>query len=281
MAYSNIPAAWPPDPITRSYAWINPIRLAAVTVTALSIAISGCAESSAPVSLAEGKQIAASCPEGHQVAGRAAIDVSTHMRAIAADAGRLDPLRELVRRVMICDGHLRVDAFSGSSAATANVFDGDLAISGATENARLRREPAKTDEVMAAISKQLPTAAAKLPLTGSDIVAQLGMDAEFVQQLDPAGSRYVLDALIVTDGVQSEGVALTDPSLTVEHATALAGRVRVPKLPNATLRFTSIGKTANPAPPTEYVNALKAFFTTVCTATGAVRCTVVTDGTGH
>ncbi|MCX4098051.1 hypothetical protein [Nocardia sp. alder85J] len=242
---------------------------------------SGCAQTAGLVNLADAKQIAASCPEGHQLAGRAAIDVSTHMRAIAADAGRLDPVRRLVRRVVICGGSLRVDAFSGSSAATANVYDGDLHLPGATENARLRREPAETDEVMAQIRKNLPDAAAKLPLTGSDVLAQLGMDAEYTEGLDPDGSRYVLDSVIVTDGVQSAGVSLIDPTLTVERAIALAKQVHVPKLPGASVQFTSIGKTADPAPPTAYVDAVKAFFTRACANTGAARCSVVTDAAGR
>ncbi|MCP2290953.1 hypothetical protein [Nocardia amikacinitolerans] len=239
--------------------------------------LTGCDVSHTPVNLADAKQIAASCPSGREIAGRAAIDVSAHMRPIAADAGRLDPVRQLVRRTLICGGHLRIDAFSGSSAATAAVFDADLHLPGATETARLRREPAMTDEVMATITKQLPIAAEKLPLTGSDILAQFGMAAEYVQQLDPDGSRFALYLVITTDGAQSEGTALTDPTLTVERALVLAERVRVPDLTGATVQMTSIGKTADPAPPTAYVDALKAFFTSVCKATGAY-CTVVTDG---
>ncbi|QLY30397.1 hypothetical protein H0264_35630 [Nocardia huaxiensis] len=241
----------------------------------------GCGASTGPVSLSDGKQIADACPSGRSVAGRAAIDVSTHMRPIAADAGRLDPVRQQVRRTLICGGHLRVEVFSGSSASTAAVYDGELKLPGATENARLRREPAMTEDIMAEIRRNLPDAAATLPLTGSDITAQFGMSAEYLAQLSPYGSRFMLDMLVVTDGVQSEGFDLTDPALTPERAKVLAGQVTVPELPGAVVQFTSIGKTANPAPPTAYVDGLKVFFTEVCMATGAARCTVVTDAAGR
>ncbi|WP_280209126.1 hypothetical protein [Nocardia cyriacigeorgica] len=243
--------------------------------------IVGCASTPTPLNLADGKQIAASCPYGRQLAGRAAIDVSTHMRVIAGDAGRLDPVQQLVRRVVICGGHLRVDAFSGSSAATAGVFDADLHLPGATENARLRREPAMTEDIMKQITENLPKAAAALPLTGSDILAQFGMSTEYFQQLDPDGTRYALDLVISTDGAQSEGVSLGDPSLTADQAVALATRVTAPNLSGASIQLANIGKTANPAPPTSYVDALKAFYGRVCQASGAARCTVVTDGAGR
>ncbi len=284
MAPTTVLAAWPPTPPVGARSRFHRLRTAAVVV-AIVIAglfgITGCSSTPEPVNLASGKQIAAACPNGHQIAGRAAIDVSTHMRAIAADIGRLDPVRQLVRRVIICGGHLRVDAFSGSSADTAGVYDGDLQLPGSTENARLRREPAMTDQVMAQIAKNLPTAAAKLPLTGSDILAQFGMSAEYQDQLDPGGSHFALDLVITTDGVQSEGISLSDPALTVDQALVLAGHVRMPNLAGANVQVTSVGKTADPAPLTSYVDALKAFFGKVCTTTGAAHCTVVTDGAGR
>lgn len=277
MAPSTVLATPPGRPPIRDFGRHHRMRVFGVAALATLFGITGCDTTHAPANLAHGKQIAASCPVGRSVAGRGAIDVSAHMRAVAADAGRLDPIRQLVRRTLICGGRLRVDAFSGSAAATASVFDADLHLPGATENARLRREPAMTDEVMSTIIKQLPAAAERLPLTGSDVLAQFGMSAEYLRQVDPDGSRFALDLVVTTDGAQSEGVALTDPAMTVEQAVRLAEQVRVPSLSGANVRMTSIGKTANPAPPTVYVDALKAFFTTVCEASGA-RCTVVTDG---
>ncbi len=281
---TTVLAARPPDRLVRKAFQLTRLRVASfaavMTLVAVLLSLTGCATTSAPANVADGKQIAAACPSDHQIAGRAAIDVSTHMRAVAGDAGRLAPVRQLVRRVVICGGHLRADVFSGSSASTASVFDGDLKLPGATENARLRREPALTDQVMAQITKNLPIAADKLPLTGSDILAQFGMSAEYKQQLDPDGTRFVLDLVATTDGVQSEGVSLSDPTLTVARALALAGQVRMPDLSGASVQMTSVGKTAGPAPSTEYVDALKAFFGKVCAASGATHCAVVTDGAG-
>ncbi|BCK57867.1 hypothetical protein [Nocardia wallacei] len=247
----------------------------------LAVTMIGCSSGTAPHDLAEAKQIVASCPEGRQIAGRAAIDVSGSRRTVAADDGRLDPVRELVRRAAVCGGHLRVDAFSGSSAATAAVYDGDLHLPGATENARLRREPAVTDSVMAEVSKNLPAASAKLPAGGTDVIAQLGLSAEYVRQLDPDGSRYVLHTVITTDGAQTERVVLADPALMPERAVQLADRLPAPDLSGADVRLTDIGKVAGPPPSTSYVDALKAFYAAFCAKTHAARCVVVTDGAGR
>ncbi|WP_433194326.1 hypothetical protein ACQP1G_37055 [Nocardia sp. CA-107356] len=264
---------------------LTAVRLVALGLAAVLLGgVVGCASITQiqPGGLADAEQIAATCPAGHLIAARAAIDVGANLRAVAGEAGRLDPVRKLVRLTEICGGHLRVDAFAGSAGSTAAVYDGDLALGGATQNARLRREPRQSDEVMAAIMKNLPIAAAKLPPEGSDIITQLGtMAAEYGQGLDPAGSRYVLHEVITTDGVQTERVPLTDPSLTVARAEVLAAGVAMPSLAGADVQLTSIGKTAGPAPATSYSDALKAFYRKLCDAARAARCVVVTDGAGR
>ncbi|WP_280410292.1 hypothetical protein [Nocardia brasiliensis] len=258
-------------------------RHALVGLVAIPLAVTavGCSSGSAPHDLAEAKQIAATCPAGRQIAARAAIDVSGSRRDVAGEAGRLDPVRQLVRYTLLCGGHLRIDAFSGSSAATAAVFDSDMHLQGATENARLRREPAMTDSMMAEVAKTLPIVSEKLPAGGTDITAQLGLSAEYVRQLDPDGSRYVLHTVITTDGLQTEGVSLADPTLTPDRAARLADQVPAPDLSGADVRLTDIGKVAGPPPPTQYSDALKAFYNRLCAATHAAHCTVVTDGAGR
>ncbi|MBF6546958.1 hypothetical protein [Nocardia brasiliensis] len=268
--------AWSRLPRIALYALLG---LVGVLLAATAV---GCSSGSVPHDLSDAKQIAATCPAGRQIAARAAIDVSGSRRAVAGETGRLDPVRQLVRFTLICGGHLRVDAFSGSSAATAAVFDGDMHLQGATENARLRREPAVTDSVMAEIGKNLPTASSKLPEDGSDISGQLGLSGEYKQQLDPDGSRYELHVVITTDGVQATNqLALTDPALTPDRATRMAEEIAAPNLSGADVRLTDIGKTVGAPPPTAYVDALKAFYTKLCVNTGAARCTVVTDGAGR
>ncbi|CAM4364025.1 hypothetical protein NONI108955_22745 [Nocardia ninae] len=247
----------------------------------LAATAAGCSSGSAPRNLTEAKQIAASCPEGRQIAGRAAIDVSGSRRAVADEDGRLDPVRDLVRMVAICGGDLRVDAFSGSSASTAAVYDGEPRLHGATDNARFRREPAVTDSVMAEVKKNLPVVSAKLPAGGTDISAQLGLSGEYKRQLDPNGSRYDLHLVITTDGVQTEGVSLTDPALTPDRAAQLAKQVSAPDLSGADVRLTDIGKVAGSPPSTQYIDALKAFYTALCAQTKAAGCVVVTDGAGR
>ncbi|WP_433576803.1 hypothetical protein [Nocardia brasiliensis] len=231
--------------------------------------------------LAEAKATLASCPTGVRLASRGAIDVSGPMRHVAGDPGRLDPIRNLVNLTVICGGHLRIEAFGGSSAQTTALYDGDVDLPGATENARLRRAPGMVDEVMAAVTKNLSTAAARLPENGTDIVAQLGLSAEYKQQLDPEGSKYQLRVVITTDGRQTEQVALTDPALTEASARALAQQVQAPNLSGADVLLAGIGKSAGPAPLTRIVDALKAFHGQVCKNSGAARCTVVTDGAGR
>ncbi|WP_155981822.1 hypothetical protein [Nocardia sp. BMG111209] len=257
------------------------ILLSLATVVLVSAAVS-CSSGNAPHDLSESKQIAASCPAGRQIAARAAIDVSGSRRAVAGEVGRLDPVRQLVRYALICGGRARIDAFSGSSAATAAVYDGDMHLPGATQNARLRREPAMTDSVMAEVNKNLPIASAKLPADSTDISAQLGLSGEYKRQLDPDASRYDLHVVITTDGIQATSqISLADPALTPARAERLAEQVAVPNLTGADVRVTDIGKTIGQAPSTVYVDALKAFYSKLCTATGAARCTVVTDGAGR
>ncbi|MGV9840273.1 hypothetical protein ACWDUL_39590 [Nocardia niigatensis] len=94
-------------------------------------------------------------PAGRQIPGRAAIDVSTHMRSVEAYAGRLDPVRQQIWRILICGRHERIDVYSAPSGSTAAVFDGDLRIPGSSLNARLRRDLAMTEEVMAQIQKNV------------------------------------------------------------------------------------------------------------------------------
>ncbi|MGW4844873.1 hypothetical protein [Nocardia brasiliensis] len=246
--------------------------------TALACSVSTASTGSG---LADAKATLATCPNGMRLASRAAIDVSGDMRRIAGDAGRLDPIRQLVELTVICGGHLRIEAFAGSSAATSALYDGDVDLPGATENARLRRAPGVVDEVMTTVTKNLPVAAARLPENGTDIVAQLGLSAEYKQQLDPDGSKYQLRLVITTNGLQTEQVTLTDPALTESTARTLAQQVQAPNLMGADVLLAGIGKTAGPAPSTRIVDAVKAFHQQVCKNTGAAHCTVVTDGAGR
>ncbi|WP_338773034.1 hypothetical protein V7968_16335 [Nocardia vulneris] len=252
-----------------------------MSIIVVVLPLFGCSASGHIANLAEVKQIAASCPPGRQIAGRAAIDVGDGRVKVAAESGRLAPVRELVQRVATCDGHLRIDVFAGSASATAAVFDGKLHAQGATENARLKRVPKMVDEVMATVTTKLPTAASTLAQDGKDVVAQFGLSTEYLRQLDPERSRYVLDVVITTDGAQTSRPVLTDANLTSADAEPLAQGVAAPDLSGAQVRVTDVGKTADRSMPTSYVDALKVFYRTVCQATKADACMVVTDAAGR
>ncbi|KAF0835703.1 hypothetical protein [Nocardia caishijiensis] len=248
---------------------------------ALAASLFGCSPSGQINSLNEAKQIAAACPPGKQIAGRAAIDVSGERLAVAGDQGRLAPVRSLAERVAVCGGHLRIDVFAATAGATAALYDSDLHAQGATEIARLRRVPGMVEEVMAAVTKNLPVAANTLPRAGTDVLAQFTLASEYIRQLDPSGDRYVLDLVISSGGVQTVGTSLSDPSLTPEQAMQLADRVVAPNLSGATVRLTDVGKTPGRSLPTSYVDALKAFYTKACQASRAASCAVVTDAAGR
>ncbi|WP_204249106.1 hypothetical protein [Nocardia arizonensis] len=243
----------------------------------MAVGLTACAVPTPPGDLAELKKIAASCPEGREVAGRAAIDVSGDRLEVAADDGRLAPVRALAERVAVCGGTFRADIFGGSAGAVSAVYDGELHAQGATENARLKRVPKMVDAVMDTVKANLPKAAATLSRDGKDVVSQLGLAAEFGRQLDPVGTRYVLDLVITTDGAQTVAPSLTDSSLTVARAEQLAQQVTPVDLTGATVRMTDIGKAPGQSFPSDYVNALKAFFRLLCEATKAAACFIVTD----
>ncbi len=255
-----------------------PVIAVAAAATTVAVGLTACAVPTPPGDLAELKKVAAVCPEGRQIAGRAAIDVSGDRLDVAAEDGRLLPVRALAERVAVCRGLLRIEVFGGSAGATSSVYDGPLHAAGATENARLKRVPKMVDEVMATVKDRLPDAADTLSRDGKDIVAQFGLSAELGRQLDSDGTRYVLDLVITTDGAQTAPPSLTDPNLTVARAEQLAQQVTPVDLTGSTVRMTDIGKAPGRSFSTPYVEAIKAFFRRVCEASKAASCLIVTDG---
>lgn len=251
--------------------------IAALAAAAVAVGLTACAVPNAP-NLAELKQIAAACPEGRQIAGRTAIDVSGYRLDVAAEDGRLAPVRALAERVAVCRGLLRIEVFGGSAGATSSVYDGPLHAAGATENARLKRVPKMVDEVMDTVKANVPKAAATLSRDGKDVGAQFRLSAEYRNQVDVNGTRYVLDLVITTDGAQTAAPSVTDPNLTVERAEQLAQQVIPVDLTGASVRMTDIGKAPGRSLSTQHVDAIKTFFRRVCEASKAASCLIVTDG---
>jgi hypothetical protein len=181
----------------------------------------------------------------------------------------------VARRTAVCGGHLRVSAFSLSSAATATLFDSELVLPGATDNARLRRVAKLIDEVMRTVTATYRKEIRKLSPAGSDIVAQYRLAAEYVAQL---GQGYQLQLTLLTDGFQTAGFVLGSAALSEAQARALAARVSVPKLPGASVTVTGIGKVVAGRPAASVVAAgVVRFYDALCAKAAAERCTSVTD----
>ncbi|OYN77673.1 hypothetical protein [Mycolicibacterium sphagni] len=251
----------------------------AAVLTGISLLAATACTATQPAALDQAARIAASCPtDGSHIAAIIQSDQSASRENSTAQPDTQQIIHDAAERTAICNGHFRVNIFAGSAIATT-VFDGDLRLDGATENARLRKAPTAADDVMVHVNAALPDASMQLPDGATDIVGQYQPAAEYEAQLAATGS-YHLEETILTDGIQTVGQNLNDPGLTPDEAQTLAGLVTVPNLAGATVRIIGVGRQADDAPlPTPYIAALRMFHTTVCERTRAA-CTVVTDAAG-
>ncbi|MFF8326039.1 hypothetical protein ACH49M_12455 [Rhodococcus qingshengii] len=256
----------------------------ATAVSALAVLMCACGPTAGPLldsHEADTKAILANCPAGRSVDSRASLDMSASRIKQPLSAHESETLRATVRRTVICGGVVEISAFFGSVASTVPLYSGKLQLDGATDNARLRREPELTDTVMETVETnltQLQFEPSDGSTGGTDILGQLGQSAEFQRQLDPVGDTSNLSVLLVTDGEDNATLHFSDPALSREHAVAIADEVDVPNLSGAAVTFVGIGKTSSGAiAKTAYVDALKAAWTRVCERTGAAHCIIVTD----
>jgi hypothetical protein len=216
-------------------------------------------------------------PDGTTLASYVAPDVSGSARDAAIEAGRLDAIKGVVTRTAVCGGHLRIEAFSASAAASVVVFDGELKPPGATQIARLLKVDELVAETMPAIETKLKEAVASLPPVGSDILAQFRLAREYHEQLSKDGTPHRLEVHVLTDGMQTAEIDLANTNLTPAMATDLANQQRVESmLPDTVVEIAGIGKVSGDLPSTAHVDALKAFWRTYCGRTGAA-CTTATD----
>jgi hypothetical protein len=213
------------------------------------------------------------------VAFKAVIDISGSRSSVPLSGSENAAVQGLVRRTFLCGGNADVSAFSGSVAATVPLYAGELHLDGATDNARLRREPEATEEVMAQIHQNLVGSTTTPPRSsGTDILGQLGLIAEYGQQLDNGPGQSQLVGLIVTDGEDTDQLNFANPTLTSASAVAIADATAVPDLSGAQLTIIGVGKSSSGTPAaTAHVNALKAGWNRICERTNAAECTVVTD----
>jgi hypothetical protein len=241
----------------------------AATVTACGVG------SSAHSQLAQDKQTLASCDASAPPAADVQIDGSGSSASKAITEERTAAVEEIVRTTAICAGRLRVLVFSSSSAAATTLFDENLVLHGATDNAKLKRVPQLAERVMARIRASYEPAVADLPGGGSDITGQVRLSQEWAEQV---GGDHRLHLYLLTDGFQTVGgVDLYKKALTKREADALAGRMAVPQLRGASVTVAGLGRVTGSPPPSTLVEGLVAFYDALCKKSGAARCLSVTD----
>jgi hypothetical protein len=261
---------------------VNTLRLVAastVAVVSTSVALSACGPKAGETGdLARNKQLLTTCPKDKKVAAKVDIDVSGSGRADQLGPERTAVVETIARRTAVCGGHLRISAFSVTSAATVALYDEEISLPGATVNARLNRVQAAVDAVSQTTAAAYPAALKTLSPNGSDILGQYRLAGEYKRQL---GDGYHLELLILSDGYQAgDGISLGGSALTREQAAKIADKALLPKLPDASITVAGIGKITTGKPSASaIVNGVAWFWDAVCKRTGASSCSSVTDYT--
>jgi hypothetical protein len=248
----------------------------AATGALLAATLVSCSTLNPPDDVSGDRATLSACPVDKQVAADVEIDGSGSSSGDAIATERLAITADVVRRTAICGGHLLVRTFSASSGATVTIYDGDLSLPGATDNARLRRVDALVEKVMVEITAKYGDAIAALPDGGSDITSVYRLAGEYAAQL---GDGYQLHLYVLTDGLNNIGTDLTSRVLTPEQATDLASTVSVPALPGSSITVAGLGRINGDPAPSALVEGLVAFYNALCTKTGAKTCVSVTDYT--
>jgi len=240
----------------------------------VAIGLSGCG-TTAPGELSQNQRLLENCPPGTSINAVIYSDGTGSGRTDQNDTDRLKTIEDVARKTAVCGGHLKVSVFSAGSASTVTVYDSEIELPGATENARLRKVPDAVAEVMGEIRETYAGAIAALPGGGTDINGLYRLAAEQQAQF---GDGYQLNFVILTDGLNNlSGVVLDSHALSLEQAIALADQVHVPELPGATVTVAGLGRIAGQPAPSELVEGLVAYFDRLCENTGAASCLSVTD----
>jgi hypothetical protein len=251
--------------------------IAGVLLVCLTMTLASCGPApTGTVDLARAKEIKQTCPADTKIAALINMDVSGSGRLPDVGTERLGVIEDTIRRPAICGGHLDVTVFSQTNAATVALYDGELSLPGATENARLRRVERLVHDASQQVSANYPAAIEKISPAHSDILGQFRLASEYQQQL---GSGYQLDLILLTDGLQTIGPRITKP-IAVADAREVAKRVIVPPLKGSSVTVAGVGKVvAGGIPSSALTNSLIAYWQEVCRRSAAARCTVVTDYT--
>lgn len=249
--------------------------VAGVLSLAAALGLTACGDVTAPGELGENQQILAGCPTDQKLDTLVQWDGSGSNQSDETTSERLAIVRQLARRTAVCQGHLTVSVFSASSGSTVTVYDSEISLDGATDNARLRRVPDAVDEIMSEVEAGLSPAISSLPGGGTDINGVYRLAGEQQAQL---GEGYQLVFVILTDGLNNlSGIVLDSQVLSPDQAAALADQVSVPQLPGAEVTVAGLGRIASGAAPSELVDGLVAYYDRLCENTGAASCMSVTD----
>jgi hypothetical protein len=261
----------------------SPVKYTKVAVIAVSLAsLAACG--STPSACGEGGsgnpreakvllQAASACPKDQVTATYLGLDLSNTARSEAIRTARVSDIRLVAETTALCEGQLKVVGFTSSQAASSTLFDADVTPKGSTIEGRARKVKGIVDAAMEEICVAQTAAEKNLPGEGSDPLGQIGMMAQYFAQAPPE-SKHI--GFVLTDGLQTEGVLLNTGELTAPVASELAAAVPVAPLPGADLTFAGIGIAEGFPPPTEFVEALTAFYSAIC-AKSEAKCLVVTD----
>jgi hypothetical protein len=225
--------------------------------------------------LGQNQQLLASCPKEGKLATLIDDDET---------GSRVDPvttkqdqsvIEQEVTQTAVCNGRITVDMFSSSSGSTATVYDQNIDLPGATDNARLLQVPAAVKKIMKQIRANWAPALATLPQDGTDIAGLYRLAGEYDEQLS-AGTH--LDWLILTDGFNNlGGMDLETHALSPAQAQTLAAQVPVPSLTGASVTVAGLGRVAGSPAPSAVIDGLVAFYNALCARTHAAKCVSVTD----
>lgn len=245
--------------------------LVALMLALVAMLLAGCTPTP-PGETARLQSLLASCPDGKKLNDYQALDASgtTQSKQIAREY--LAYVKSRVERVAVCGGgHISVVAF-GTNSVTVPIYEGDLAVQGATDLAKLRRVPGLVDEVMTEVTKNYTPAVALLPKGGTDVTGLLRL----LEEAEALRPDMELEASIMTDGLNNQGVVI-DRVLSPEEATALADTVAVPQL-TGSVAIIGIGRVAGDPLSSDFIAGMKVFYTRLLERTGASNILVVTDG---
>lgn len=233
--------------------------------------VAGCT-ATPPGDLGRWQSLLASCPDGKPINSYQAVDGSGTARTDTVTREYVAYIKSQAERVAVCGGHLTVVAF-GTNSVTVPIYDGDLAVEGATDLARLRRVPALVDDVMTEVTNNYQSAVELLPEGGTDVTGLLRLFEE-AKTLRP---DMYLEATTQTDGLTNQGVVI-DRVLSPDEAAALADTVAVPDLQGASVAVVGIGRVAGDPLSSDFIAGMKVFYTRLLERTGAEKTLVVTDG---